>query len=61
MFTSMSEKELRDYLYNPDNAHECDGCPMNQDASEWPGNRLPCGQFRCWVDVHCARLDDDQD
>ena len=51
-------KDVRDFLYNPENIEQCDGCPMNQNAGEWPFNRLPCGQFRCWVDLHCARCED---
>lgn len=49
---------VRDFLYNPENIEQCDGCPMNQNTGEWPFNRLPCGQFRCWVDLHCARCED---
>lgn len=37
------------FMNNPDNEHNCSECPANQEFSEWPGYRLPCGQFSCWV------------
>lgn len=42
-----------EFMYNPENSGNCSKCPANQDFSEWPGYRKPCGQFSCWVDVHC--------
>ena len=50
------QKEIQDYkdfMLNPENIERCDGCPENQGFSSWPGHRLPCGQFNCWVVVHC--------
>jgi len=49
----MFEKE-KEFLCNPKNIGNCADCPMNEGQSEWPGNRPPCGQFHCWVEVHCA-------
>ena len=53
---TQQEKEIQDYkdfMYNPENVGHCEGCPENRDFSSWPGHRLPCGQFHCWVAVHC--------
>ena len=48
----MSFDETRRWLCDPDNSCNCDECPMNEEFSSWPGTRLPCGQFQCWVDVN---------
>ena len=51
----MTEKEvkaIREWLCKPENSGNCGECPYNYRASEWPGHRLPCGQFTCWVDLH---------
>lgn len=55
----MTAEQVRDFLYNPANVLNCKDCHMNEDFSSWPGTRLKCGQFRCWVSIHCA--DDDED
>lgn len=50
----MNEKELKDYkdfMYNECNCYNCDKCPENRGMCHESGN--PCGQFRCWVEVHC--------
>ena len=52
-------EDVRSWLCNPENAFHCEGCPENQDFSSWPGTRLPCGQFHCWVSINTA--DDDED
>lgn len=52
----MDQKELEAYkafMYDPKNSHNCEECAMNEGFSAWPENRLPCGQFHCWVDVRC--------
>ena len=49
-------QEIQDYvsfMNNPANSSNCSECPANEDFSEWPGYRKPCGQFHCWVDLHC--------
>lgn len=49
----MKAKELEEYkkfMNNEENSHNCSECPANEGFSEWPGHRLPCGQFHCWVD-----------
>lgn len=49
----MTDWERKDYIkfmYNPENAGNCDNCPENNDMG---GNgRLPCGQYNCWVCCH---------
>lgn len=40
-------------INNPKNKHNCEKCPENAGFDSWPGNRLPCGQFHCWVELHC--------
>jgi len=50
----MTDEQVRGFLYNPANVLNCKDCPMNEDFSSWPGTRLKCGQFRCWVSAHCA-------
>lgn len=41
----------REFMYNPDNFHQCEACPANIELG---GNgQLPCGQYNCWVDCHC--------
>lgn len=49
----MTEMDYQDFMYNPENIEQCDCCPENQGFSSWPGHRLPCGQFNCWVVLHC--------
>lgn len=51
--------EARAWFCNPDNAGNCEDCPENAGFSEWPGHRLPCGQFHCWVDIHTAQDSED--
>ena len=50
--TEGTAKRLDDYkefMYNPDNSHNCEKCPENRHFS----SGLPCGQHSCWVDCHC--------
>ena len=50
----MKEQEIKNYkefMYNPENSHNCKNCPENQDFNRG----LPCGQQNCWVDCHCER------
>jgi len=39
-------------LLDEDNYMNCTECPYNEEFDDWQ-NRLPCGQWHCWVDVHC--------
>ena len=52
----MTKEERQAYLnfmYDPDNVRNCDECPENNGIVNWQGENLPCGQFHCWVAVHC--------
>lgn len=45
-------KKYRKFMCNPENSGNCANCPENRGENSWQ-NRLPCGQWRCWVDLHC--------
>ena len=49
---SPAVQEYLRFMYNPENEYNCSECPENREFSEWPGYRLPCGQFSCWVRLH---------
>ena len=52
----MTEKERLEYIRfmsEPSNVHKCGGCPENRGFDDWQ-DMLPCGQWRCWVALHCA-------
>ena len=55
--TAKEVNEYIDFMYEPSNSHNCAECPENNDCEAWPEHRLPCGQFRCWVDCHCERCE----
>ena len=52
----------REFMYDPDNHYNCKKCPENRNAPVgFNFNILPCGQYHCWVDLHCKekeRYDD---
>ena len=45
-------EEYKEFMHNEANIRKCEHCPENRDMSDW-NDRLPCGQFRCWVTAHC--------
>lgn len=49
----MTTEELRAWVCDPKNAHNCAECPYSIDASDWQ-DRLPCGQWHCWVSLNCG-------
>ena len=53
------EKGYREFMYNPENIRHCEGCPQNEGYDDFQ-HRLPCGQWRCWVELHCGGEDDDE-
>lgn len=55
------DNEYVKFMNNPSNSHNCAQCPENAGFDAWPGNRLPCGQFHCWVDLHCGSDDKEED
>ena len=50
---SKEEREYRDFMYNPENVRNCKQCPANQGCDDFQ-HRLPCGQWHCWVELHCG-------
>ena len=42
------------FMYDKSNIRNCENCPMNDGFDDWQ-DRLPCGQFHCWVTIHCHR------
>ena len=45
-------KKYNDFMNKPENIGNCTHCPENINADSWQG-RLPCGQYNCWVKIHC--------
>lgn len=45
---------IKDFDCNPENSHCCADCPHDRNFSDWQ-DRLPCGQYHCWVDVTCRK------
>ena len=41
--------------YDYNEVTSCENCSYNEGFSEWPGHRLPCGQFKCWHELHEER------
>lgn len=56
--TKTEAKELVKWLCNPENIGNCEECPYNEGFSSWTENLLPCGQFHCWVALHCKEEDE---
>lgn len=50
-YNEMIDRYLN-FMCNSENSHNCESCPENNNFNSWPGNRKPCGQFNCWVDLH---------
>lgn len=53
--------EYVNFMNDANNSHNCAQCPENAGFDAWPGNRLPCGQFHCWVDLHNCDGDDGEE
>ncbi len=53
----MTEAQYKQFMYDSDNSHNCGNCPENNGNED----TLPCGQQHCWVDIHCARLENSDD
>lgn len=53
----MATNEYRRWLYNPENIRNCSECPDNIGCSNFQ-DRLPCGQWNCWVEIHCGGGDE---
>ena len=48
------EDEYKKFMYNKENRFKCSKCPVNRHFDDWQ-DRYPCGQWNCWVDIHCRR------
>lgn len=51
-----SGKELLDFLTDKRNIERCSDCPYDMGCTGY--NQLPCGQYHCWVVVHCKAVED---
>ena len=49
----MTREEHIAFLNDDANIRKCDGCPENIHSDNWQ-DRLPCGQYRCWVAIHAT-------
>ena len=48
-------------MLDRNNEYNCSECCYNMGCDDFQ-NRLPCGQWNCWVTINCDRaeeLDDD--
>ena len=52
MKTNMTLEAYREFIFDAQNILKCEKCPENQDMDDWQ-DRLPCGQWNCWVKLHC--------
>lgn len=50
----MEKDEYVKFMYNKNNIRKCEGCPENYNFKPGPDDKLPCGQYHCWVAIHCA-------
>lgn len=44
-------KRYLDFMYDINNIGRCQNCPEN--IGYQPIGKLPCGQYHCWVRLHC--------
>lgn len=42
-----------DFMHHKRNYFSCSNCPENRGFD----STFPCGQYHCWVMLHCDRLD----
>lgn len=42
---------IREFLADSENIGKCDQCPYKMKHPSW--DALPCGQYRCWVELSC--------
>ncbi len=50
---------LERFMYDPENKFRCDDCPENRgNFSHNLNGQYECGQFHCWVSIHCASRGD---
>lgn len=46
--------EYKKFMYDESNIMNCQNCPENNNFDSWQ-DKLPCGQWHCWVEQHCSR------
>jgi hypothetical protein len=51
-----TEKEILDFLTDRKNIENCGHCPYDMGCTGC--NQLPCGQYHCWVYLHCKAVED---
>ena len=56
METNQKILDYKNFMFNSDNIRNCENCPENRDFDDWQ-DRLPCGQWHCWVAIHCEDVD----
>lgn len=49
----ITKEEYVKFMTSRENVMNCEKCPMNEGFDSWQ-DRKPCGQFRCWVKIHCS-------
>ena len=57
----MTNEQYMDFMYNRENIGSCEGCPENRGDDGHEANGHPCGQQNCWVSVHCAAMEGDDE
>lgn len=55
--TAEERNNYVEFMYNPENEHNCNECPENKGFDSWEG-KLPCGQQNCWVTCHIRTLEE---
>lgn len=54
----MNTGEYINFMFNKENSKNCSECPENREMNSNDGElRYPCGQYNCWVDVHCRQME----
>lgn len=53
----MTKENYSKFMSNKENIYNCENCPMNEGFE----NVLPCGQYNCWVEIHCNDSDEYED
>jgi len=55
----MNRSQYLEYMTCKDNAYQCDKCIENRNFDDGAShNRYPCGQYNCWVVLHCKEFPD---
>lgn len=57
--TKKEIKEIKTFLADSANVDNCTACPFNDGFGDFQ-RRKPCGQYNCWVEVHCSQEEDDE-